>query len=79
MVHQLIFQDPYILFVGSSRQQRSKTIKRGGKTPVWEGEEFIFNESCRQIKVTLCDEDLFQDDVIGSAIVDLSKFIGNTN
>ncbi len=59
MVHHLLFQDPYILFVGGSRQQRSKTIKGGGKTPVWEGEEFIFTENCRQIKITLCDEDLF--------------------
>lgn len=79
MVIHICIQDPYIVAVVGNQKQRSKTIKGGGKRPVWNNDVFTFVAKYPLMKITVYDEDTFEDDLVGTASVDITKFSGISN
>ena len=57
-------------------KQRSRTHQEGGKKPRWT-DEFIFRARAGSMLITVYDEDIVSDDVVGSANVDLKKYFDN--
>lgn len=79
MVSHYIIQDPYIVAVVGNQKQRSSTIKGGGKRPVWKNDKFTFVAKHPVMTVNVYDEDTFEDDLVGTATIDITKFVGLTN
>lgn len=60
--------DPYCFFEMRQQIQKTKTCNNAGKTPNWGGEAVVFDIKYLgdDIKLTVFDEDIKKDDVIGS-------------
>lgn len=55
------------------QEYRSKTIKEGGKKPVW-NQTFNFGGMENKLIIKVMDQDTFSDDLVGEASLDVSKF-----
>eukprot|EP00798_Chlamydomonas_sp_ICE-L_P005073 gene5073-34871_t len=65
--------DPYALLKCGGQQFRSKTCKGGGKAPVW-NETFTFQIITENtLDVTIMDDDMIRDALLGTASISLAK------
>lgn len=69
--------DPYVVVEYRSKQKKTRVIRGGGKTPVWkETLEFaVQNRASDSIRFRCMDEDLFSDDIIGEATVQIQYLL----
>ena len=68
MVIQELMKDPYVTIIVGTEKQRSKTDNEAGTKPKWK-DEFIFRGKAKSMTITVFDEDVMTDDLIGSANV----------
>jgi len=73
-------QDPYCKLHVGSEKYKTKTHKKGGKTPVWD-QAFIFTLKSTKhnelLHIVCYDEDLLSDDCIGRADIPMSALLAN--
>lgn len=64
--------DPFVEIEFNGRKQRTKTIDKGGKRPVWdEAFDFQLETISGQIKLSCFDEDLISNDRVGDTTLDI--------
>ncbi|CAG8437137.1 4214_t:CDS:2 [Diversispora eburnea] len=70
--------DPYATFRVAEVKKRTKTDKRGGQHPEWDEEvrfDITDEPKSKKLEVEIYNEDVREDDFIGSARVDLQKVL----
>lgn len=73
MVPHSLSQDPYCYIQLGAQRYRSRTKKEAGKKPVW-NESFQFTAMDNNLKITVMDEDVVSDDLVGEGNISVGKF-----
>ena len=71
--------DPFTVFKYRDQKQQSKVLIDVGKKPKWEGCEFEFEivDEMDQIEMTVFDEDVTCDDLVGATFLQVGNLIIN--
>ena len=68
--------DPYVKLETRMQKFKTTTINSGGKTPKWTGQTFQIDVKYigDDLNLSVWDEDVGSDDIVGSAVIKLSSF-----
>lgn len=71
--------DPFTVFRYRDQKQKSKVLDEAGKKPKWENQEFEFEivDEIDQIEMTVFDEDVTCNDLVGSTFLQVGNLIIN--